>query len=218
MRAAFLPRSPWPRRETERTSIRLPPAVRVTRTTMSSLNPNQIVVSVASIRPSAGTAATICQPRSRAAFVARVNAHPAVRQSWPAESGYAMRCCGRWPPLVFNALGDLAVGDHVYESWWIIGVRRNVVDRRNVLALATCKWDTNATALSRRGQRQARPRLAYRPYQAPTRAIEAAETHPRAPTYENKRPRQVDESQLICGPAPPTIKAQIRPQRSRRRL
>jgi len=42
-----------------------------TRTTMSSLKPNQVVVSVASRRPAAESEATTSQPRARAASIAR---------------------------------------------------------------------------------------------------------------------------------------------------
>jgi len=62
MRSALAPRSLRPTRETERVSTRLLSSAGVTRTTMSSLKPNQRVVSVASSRPSPGPAAGISQP------------------------------------------------------------------------------------------------------------------------------------------------------------
>ena len=56
MRRALTPRSLRPTREAERTSMRLPFGAGLTRTTMSSVKPNQRVVSLASSRPSAGAA------------------------------------------------------------------------------------------------------------------------------------------------------------------
>jgi hypothetical protein len=45
------------------------------------LNPNQVVVAVASMRPATESAATISQPLSRAAASARASASAAVRSS-----------------------------------------------------------------------------------------------------------------------------------------
>ncbi len=70
MRAAFAPTSLRPTRETERRSTRLPDPAAAMRTTTSSLKPNQNVVSVASMRPSAGLPATTSQPSSAAALSA----------------------------------------------------------------------------------------------------------------------------------------------------
>ena len=50
MRAAFVPTSLPPTRETERTSTRVPPPSGSSRTTTSSLNPNQLVVAVGKAR------------------------------------------------------------------------------------------------------------------------------------------------------------------------
>ena len=81
MRRALTPRSLRPTREAERTSMRLPFGAGVTRTTMSSVKPNQRVVSLASRRPSAGAAATMRQPIERAAASARAKAWPGGRAS-----------------------------------------------------------------------------------------------------------------------------------------
>jgi hypothetical protein len=59
MRFASTPMSLWPTREAERTSTRLPEPLTATRITRSSLKPNSVVVSVASVLPSAGTRAII---------------------------------------------------------------------------------------------------------------------------------------------------------------
>ena len=74
MRRALTPRSLRPTREAERTSMRLPFGAGLTRTTMSSVKPNQRVVSLASSLPSAGTAATMRQPMARAVVSTRANA------------------------------------------------------------------------------------------------------------------------------------------------
>ena len=74
MRFAFSPRSLSPTREALRTSTRLPPSTARTRTTTSSLKPNQAVVAVASMRPFAGSESAISQPSARAASSARANA------------------------------------------------------------------------------------------------------------------------------------------------
>src|SRR5947207_3897218 len=68
---ALVPTSLLPTRETDRTSIREPAGEFVSRTTTSSLKPNQAVVSVASIRSDLGSAATISHPMSFAACNAR---------------------------------------------------------------------------------------------------------------------------------------------------
>ena len=62
MRRALVPISLRPMRDTERTSTRVPAPQGVSRTTTSSLNPNQRVVSVASMRPLLLSAVTICHP------------------------------------------------------------------------------------------------------------------------------------------------------------
>src|SRR5713226_6542 len=68
---ALVPTSLLPTRETDLTSIRQPAGDFVSRTTTSSLKPNQAVVSVASIRSDLGSAATISHPMSLAACNAR---------------------------------------------------------------------------------------------------------------------------------------------------
>jgi len=73
-RLAFSPASPRPTRETERMSIRLPCPSGRTRITTSSLNPNQPVVAVPSILPSAGSVAMRFRPSASAARIARANA------------------------------------------------------------------------------------------------------------------------------------------------
>ncbi len=74
IRRALVPTSLRPTRDTERTSTRVPPPAGVRRITTSSLKPNQNVVSVASMRPAAGSTCTISHPASRAAASARSNA------------------------------------------------------------------------------------------------------------------------------------------------
>ena len=74
MRAAFAPPSLRPRRDLERTSMRLPAPKGAMRTTMSSLNPNQRVVATASMRPASSSALTISKSMARAAASARANA------------------------------------------------------------------------------------------------------------------------------------------------
>jgi len=61
MRAALTPRSLRPRRDAERTSMRLPESASATRTTMSSVKPIQKLCSLASIRRVVGSASTIVQ-------------------------------------------------------------------------------------------------------------------------------------------------------------
>ncbi len=81
MRPALVPTSLPPTRDTERMSIRLPPACSRTRITTSSLKPNQRVVSVASIRPCPGSTATISHPMALAACSAAANASSRGRRT-----------------------------------------------------------------------------------------------------------------------------------------
>ena len=76
MRRALLPVSVVPCRAAERTSTRVPAPQAVNLTTMSSVNPNHHVVSVASIRPSTGSLATMVQPRLSAMSRARSKHEP----------------------------------------------------------------------------------------------------------------------------------------------
>src|SRR6185369_1272042 len=78
-RAAFAPISPPPTRDSDRTSTRLPFSCGCTRTTTSSLKPNQKVVSVASMRPPAGSDATRSHPIVRTAASARSKARAGGR-------------------------------------------------------------------------------------------------------------------------------------------
>ena len=68
------PKSLRPRREDERKSMRLPEPDAVTRITMSSVKPNQRLLSLASIRPAASSAATIVHPIRWAVSRALLNA------------------------------------------------------------------------------------------------------------------------------------------------
>src|SRR2546427_12990245 len=94
MRAAFAPTSLRPTRDLERMSTTaLSAPRRVTRITMSSLNPNQRVVAVASIRPDVESTAVISHAgMPAAARCASPTARPAGMGSASAvRSGYPRR-------------------------------------------------------------------------------------------------------------------------------
>ncbi len=85
--------SPTPTRDLERTSIEVSLPLAVSRMTTSSLNRNQDVVSVASIRPRDGSLATISQPISPAMRSAAANTSSAGLSTVNvSRSGYAARC------------------------------------------------------------------------------------------------------------------------------
>jgi hypothetical protein len=84
MRFAFVPTSPPPTRESDRTFTRRPPSAGLSRMTTSSLKPNQNVVSVASIRPAAGSAATKSHYRITPELYVAI---PRLRTSEPAQGG-----------------------------------------------------------------------------------------------------------------------------------
>src|SRR5438105_2047321 len=67
MRCALVPRSLRPTRDFERTSRRLPASMALTRMAMSSLKPNHLVVSTASMVPAPLSRPTTSQPMASAA-------------------------------------------------------------------------------------------------------------------------------------------------------
>jgi len=80
-RRALAPTSLKPTRDFDLTSRREPASLARTRTTTSSLKPKKALVSVASRRPSAGTKASICQPRRCAARCAACSAAAGASQA-----------------------------------------------------------------------------------------------------------------------------------------
>ncbi len=139
IRLALVPTSLRPTRETERTSIRLPWPAAAMRMTMSSLNPNQKVVSVASIRPSPGFELTIVHPMSRAV-------RRACSKAWGGEQGKHCRSqvrvggfllCGDLRSPVIGRVGRiLPEGKDGDKNRRVLRVGRDVVNRRHGLGRA----------------------------------------------------------------------------------
>jgi hypothetical protein len=181
--------------------------------TMSSLNPNQSVVSVASIRLSFGIAATICQPRSRAAFNARVNAISGGSAIVAGRmSGYAMRCCREIAcPWYSTELGDpcrsgiMATNRGGFSvsvvMSWIGGDALALCNMANGTPNATAPTTAPANA-------KAKPRLCApgRVIHPPIRATKTAPRPIHAPQRmrANASVKSINRS-LYAGPAPPTI-------------
>ena len=130
---ALVPTSLLPTRETERTSTRLPTDDGLRRTTTSSLNPNQDVVSVASIRNDVGSDATIFHTHvfGRSQRLGKCLAGGQFIEP-DLRSGYASFCClaSSGPPnsAVVLRAGERQNGD---EERRIFGVGRDVVDVRH---------------------------------------------------------------------------------------
>ena len=104
IRLAFVPASPPPTRESDRTSTRLPLSAGFIRTTTSSLKPYQNVVSVASIRPDVCVRPDRDPIPSRAPSraPARTPARAGPSASQAEDPGYASRCCAATvsPPYI----------------------------------------------------------------------------------------------------------------------
>lgn len=100
------------------------------RIATSSLNPNQRVVSVASIMPASGLCDTICQPIARAVSIARREG--AIRREWQNDRSEVAICVlvharrALIDPLRITSSQRYDAG----ETRRIGQVRRHVVDRR----------------------------------------------------------------------------------------